>query len=40
MGDAEYIRDQFKCLVIIVHHCGIDETRPRRHTSLPGAVDA
>jgi hypothetical protein len=23
-----------------VHHCGLDDTRPRGHTSLPGAVDA
>jgi hypothetical protein len=37
---AEAIRDAFKCVVIIVHHCGLDETRPRGHTSLPGAVDA
>jgi hypothetical protein len=26
--------------VIIVHHCGVDGTRPRGHTSLTGAVDA
>jgi hypothetical protein len=26
--------------VIIVHHCGIEGTRPRGHTSLTGAVDA
>jgi AAA domain len=37
---AEAIRDAFHCVVIIVHHCGLDETRPRGHTSLPGAVDA
>jgi AAA domain/Bifunctional DNA primase/polymerase, N-terminal len=37
---AEAIRDAFECVVIIVHHCGLDETRPRGHTSLPGAVDA
>jgi len=37
---AEAIRDAFQCVVIIVHHCGLDETRPRGHTSLPGAVDA
>ena len=37
---AEAIRDAFKCVVIIVHHCGLDETRPRGHTSLPAAVDA
>jgi AAA domain len=37
---AEAVRDAFKCVVIIIHHCGLDETRPRGHTSLPGAVDA
>jgi hypothetical protein len=37
---SEAIRDAFKCVVIIVHHCGLDDTRPRGHTSLPGAVDA
>ena len=36
---AEVIRDAFDCLVIIVHHCGWDESRPRGHSSLPGAVD-
>ena len=30
----------FGCVVIIVHHCGYDDTRPRGHSSLPGAVDA
>ena len=30
----------FGCVVIIVHHCGVDATRPRGHTSLIGAVDA
>ncbi len=37
---AEAIRDVFGCVVIIVHHCGYDDTRPRGHSSLPGAVDA
>src|SRR5215468_6008795 len=37
---AEAVRDAFKCVVIIVHHCGLDDTRPRGHTALPGAVDA
>jgi hypothetical protein len=37
---ADAIRNAFKCAVIIVHHCGIDATRPRGHTSLPGALDA
>jgi AAA domain len=37
---ADAIRDTFKCAVIVVHHCGIDATRPRGHTSLTGAADA
>jgi hypothetical protein len=37
-GDA--VREEFGCAVIIVHHCGIDGSRPRGHTSLTGAVDA
>jgi AAA domain-containing protein len=37
---ADAIREAFACVVIIVHHCGIDDTRPRGHTSLTGAVDA
>jgi len=34
------VRETFNCAVIIVHHCGIDISRPRGHTSLTGAVDA
>ena len=37
---AEAIQAAFCCAVIIVHHHGIDDTRPRGHTSLRGAVDA
>jgi AAA domain len=37
---ADAIRAAFDCAVIVVHHCGIDATRPRGHTSLTGAVDA
>lgn len=37
---ADALREHFGCLVIIVHHCGIEGTRPRGHTSLTGAVDA
>ncbi len=37
---ADAIREAFGCVVLIVHHCGIDGTRPRGHTSLTGAVDA
>ena len=37
---ADAIREAFECAVIIVHHCGIDGSRPRGHTALSGAVEA
>jgi hypothetical protein len=37
---ADAIRAAFGCVVIVVHHCGIDATRPRGHTCLAGAADA
>jgi len=37
---ADVIRENFKCAVIVVHHCGIEGTRPRGHTALTGAADA
>jgi AAA domain len=37
---ADAIRAAFGCVVIILHHCGVDSSRPRGHTSLIGAVDA
>jgi hypothetical protein len=37
---ADAIRNAFGCAVIILHHCGVDDSRPRGHTSLIGAVDA
>jgi hypothetical protein len=37
---ADAIREVFDCAVIIVHHCGVDGSRPRGHTSLTGAADA
>jgi hypothetical protein len=36
---AGMIEAEFGCLVVIVHHCGVDATRPRGHTSLTGAVE-
>ena len=36
---AEAIQAAFGCVVVIVHHHGIDDSRPRGHTSLRGAVD-
>jgi hypothetical protein len=37
---ADAIRETFACAVLIIHHCGIDDKRPRGHTSLTGAADA
>jgi len=37
---ADAIREAFNCAVIIIHHCGVEGTRPRGHTSLTGAADA
>ena len=39
LAAAGKIEGRFSCLVVIVHHCGIDGTRPRGHTSLSGAVE-
>ena len=36
---ADAIKDEFDCAVIVIHHCGINESRPRGHTSLTGAAD-
>jgi hypothetical protein len=38
LAAAEAIVEEFWCAVIIVHHCGVDGTRPRGHTSLTGAA--
>jgi len=40
IGAADMLRQRFKCSVAIVHHCGVEGTRPRGHTSLGGATDA
>ena len=37
---ADAVREAFDCAVLIVHHCGLDEKRPRGHTALIGAMDA
>jgi hypothetical protein len=37
---ADRLRERFSCVVVIVHHCGINGERPRGHTSLTGAADA
>jgi hypothetical protein len=37
---ADSIRLALQCAVLVVHHCGIQASRPRGHTSLSGADDA
>jgi AAA domain len=37
---ADRLREEFQAAVIIIHHCGTNENRPRGHTSLTGAADA
>jgi hypothetical protein len=37
---ADAVREVFRCAVMIIHHCGTDDRRPRGHTSLTGAADA
>jgi hypothetical protein len=37
---ADTIREAFDCSIVVVHHCGVDGSRPRGHTSLTGAADA
>jgi hypothetical protein len=37
---ADAIRETFDCIVLIVHHCGIDGSRPRGSTALSGAAEA
>jgi AAA domain-containing protein len=37
---ADMIRMAFGCAVPIIHHCGVQGSRPRGHTSLSGADDA
>jgi hypothetical protein len=32
--------ERFQCLVLIIHHCGHNEDRPRGHSSLLGSADA
>lgn len=40
LAAAEYVGTKLGCAVIVVHHCGIDATRPRGHTSLTGTVES
>jgi len=40
LAAAESVAQELDCAVVIVHHCGIDGTRPRGHTSLSAAVES
>jgi hypothetical protein len=40
LNAADAVREVFDCAVVIVHHCGVDGSRPRGHTSLTGAADS
>jgi hypothetical protein len=40
LAAAERVAQELDCAVVIVHHCGIDASRPRGHTSLSGAVES
>lgn len=40
LAAAENVAQELSCAVVIVHHCGIDASRPRGHTSLSGAVES
>ncbi len=37
---ADAVREAFGAAVMVIHHCGIEATRPRGHTSRTGAADA
>jgi hypothetical protein len=36
---ATLLAEKFQCVVLVIHHCGHTEARPRGHSSLIGAVD-
>jgi len=40
LAAAESVAQELNCAVVIVHHCGIDGSRPRGHTSLSAAVES
>lgn len=40
LAAADLVGERLGAAVAIVHHCGIDATRPRGHTSLTGSVES
>jgi hypothetical protein len=39
LAAAGKVQEHFGCLVVLVHHCGWDDSRMRGHSSLAAAVD-
>ncbi len=37
---ADHLREAFRSVVVVIHHCGTNGERPRGHTSLTDAADA
>jgi hypothetical protein len=40
LAAADLVAGELEAAVAIVHHCGIDASRPRGHTSLTGSVES
>jgi hypothetical protein len=40
LAAADMVAAELEAAVVIVHHCGIDASRPRGHTSLTGSVES
>ena len=40
LNAADAIHLAFECIVVIIHHCGVNDSRPRGHTSLTGTTVA
>jgi hypothetical protein len=39
LSAAEAVSNAFDCVIIIVHHCGVERGRPRGHTSQTGTCE-
>jgi hypothetical protein len=39
LAAAGKIEERLNCCVVIIHHCGYDESHPRGHTALSASVD-
>lgn len=36
---ADAVKDAFSCAVVVIHHCGWNDSRPRGHSSLTASCD-